>query len=50
MNEWKCPACGFIAKDEKERRNHLKEIASDQEHIEKLRAQAKEQPKKGLPL
>lgn len=50
MSEWKCPACGYAAKDEKERRNHLKESASDQKHTEKLKAQVKQQPKKGLPL
>jgi len=40
MKDWLCPACGYKARDEKDRRNHLKETADEPKH--------KDQRKKNL--
>lgn len=32
MANWKCPACGFEARDDKQRQDHLMRTASDPKH------------------
>lgn len=48
MRQWKCSTCGFMAKDEKERRKHLTENSIDPKHLETNKKNAP-QLKQGLP-
>lgn len=32
MADWKCPACGFEARDDKQKQEHMMRTASDPKH------------------
>ena len=49
MADWKCPACGYLAKDEKDRRKHLIENSVDPKHLEINKKNAPKDMKQGLP-